>query len=273
MARTISCILRIAWATRPHNISLGIAAQVFVAAGIVLLFLINLIFAQRIIRAAHPHSGWHPAMAWFFHIIYATIILSLFMLIASVVQSNYTLNRNTKRIDRDIMLYGQSLFMVISFLPIPLVIGGLVLPRQTRVEKFGSGRFRSKIYILLAATAILCLGASFRAGTNYRTPRPATNPAWYHSKACFYIFNFTVEIIVILLYVIVRVDKRFWIPNGARGAGGYSRKAETETEKEATELRILPEEEVFDDMPQTPEVVSHTDSRRDEEQGKVSIGI
>lgn len=274
MARIMSCTLRIVWATRQQNIRLAIAAQVFVAAGVILLFLINLIFAQRIIRAAHPHSGWHPAFAWFFHAIYVIIVVSLIMLITSVVQSFYTLNSNTKRIDRDIMLYGQTMFAVIGFLPIPLVIGGLVIPRETRVEKFGSGRFRTKIAILLTSTTILCLGAAFRAGTNYMTPRPATNPAWYHSKACFYIFNFTVEIIVILLYVVVRVDQRFWVPNGARAAGDYSRKAADE--KNANELRIMPEEEVFDDVPEA-EVASHVDSRKreatDEEQGKVSVGV
>ncbi|KAG7005229.1 hypothetical protein G7Y79_00021g050960 [Physcia stellaris] len=270
MARIMSCILRIVWATRQHNIRLAIAAQVFVAAGVVLLFIINLIFAQRIIRAAHPNSGWHPAFAAFFYGIYALIVVSLIMLITSVVQSFYTLNSNTRRIDRDILLYGQTVFTVIGFLPIPLVIGGLIIPRKTRVEKFGSGRFRTKIAILLTSTTLLCLGAAFRAGTNYLTPRPATNPAWYHSKACFYLFNFTVEIIVILLYVVVRVDQRFWVPNGARAAGDYSRKAADE--KDATELRIMPEEEVFDDVPQE-EVASHADTKpADEEQGKVAAG-
>ena len=86
------------------------------------------------------------------------------MLITSVVQSFYTLNKNTKRIDRSIQLYGQTYYTIISFLPILLVIGGLVLPRATRVEKFGSGRFRSKIAILLAASVLLCLGAAFRCG-------------------------------------------------------------------------------------------------------------
>lgn len=305
MTRITSCVLRIVWATRPTNAPLGIAAQVFVAAGVVLLFVVNLIFTQRIVRAAHPNSGWHPAFARFFQAVYAIIILSLIMLVASVVQSFYTLNSNTHRIDRDILLYGQTMFAVVGFLPIPLVIGGLVIPRTTRLEKFGSGRFRTKIAILLAATAILCLGAWFRVGTNYLTPRPATDPAWYHSKACFCtyfrslprlyrawklltanpdIFNFTVEIIVVFLYVVVRVDQRFWVPNGARAAGDYTRQAEGE--KDAVETHIIPEEEVFDDLPQsevvshtdsnlaTSEVVSQTGSRRmappDEEQGNIS---
>ena len=203
------------------------------------------------------------------------------MLITSVVQSAYTVNINTLRIDRDIQLYGSTFYAIVSFLPIPMLFGGLILlPRKTKVEKFGSGRFRSKIGVLLLASALLCLGAAFRCGsvylsfplqphthsklkrnadsvsnrTSYMTPRPRNDPAWYQSKACFYIFNLTVEILVIFLYLVVRVDRRFWVPNGSRAAGDYSgqkgiEKATSITSGEThVEDAILSEEEVFDDM-------------------------
>ena len=258
MSRIVTMVMRIVWATRPTNVSVGIAAQVFVAAGVVLLFVVNAIFAQRIIRAAHPNSGWHPIMHWAFIGLYVTIVLTLIMLITSVVQQFYSLNLNTRRIDRDIQLYGGTFYAVVAFLPFPLVIGGLVIPRKTRLEKFGSGRFRSKIIILLTAAFLLCMGATFRVAVNYAGgERPRSDPAGYQSKACFYIFDFTVEILVILLYIIVRVDKRFFVPNGSKGPGDYSRTVDKETEaslEEETrgegrlERMIEPEEEVFDEM-------------------------
>lgn len=254
MARITACVMRIVWAERPTKIPIAIAAQVFVAAGVVLLFVINLIFAQRIIRASHPHSGWHPLFAKFFLAIYVLIVVSLIMLITAVVQSFYTLNPNTLRIDRDIQLYGQTFYCVIAFLPFPLVLGGLVIPRKTRIEKFGSGRFRSKIRILLFTTGILTLGAAFRVGINYKTPRPRNDPAWYYSKACFYIFNFTLEYVVIILYVVVRVDTRFFVPDGSKGPGDYtsrSLKEPAESDVVPTGLgRIMTEEEVFDESPE-----------------------
>lgn len=178
------------------------------------------------------------------------------MLITSVIQSFYTLNANTRRIDLAIQNYGRTFYAVVAFLPIPMVILGLVIPRKTRVEKFGSGRFRTKIYLLLASTVLLCLGASFRCGIGYLAPRPRDDPPWYDSKACFYIFNFLVEIIVIFLYVAVRVDRRFWVPNKSHAAGDYSRKeapstvpGEDEAPKEGRTEGINTEEEVFDDQP------------------------
>ena len=239
MARITTCVMRIVWATRPTHVPIAIAAQIFVAAGVVLLFVVNLIFAQRIIRASHPNSGWHPVFSKFFVFLYVLIVITLVMIITAVIQSFYTLNKNTLRIDHDIQLYGQTLYAVLAFLPILLILGGLVIPRNTRVEKFGSGRFRYKIYILSLSTVLLTLGAAFRVGINYKTPRPRNDPAWYHSKACFYIFNFVVELAVIALYVLVRVDLRFYVPNGSRRAGDYSGKNLPEKKISDESLRTM----------------------------------
>ena len=274
MARIVTQVMRIVWAAYPTNIRVAIAANVFVAAGVVLLFVVNLIFAQRIVRAAHPRSGWHPVFHWFFIGIYVLIVLSLIMLITATIQSFYTLNGNTRRIDRDIQLYGQTFYAIIAFLPIPIVIGGLAIPRRTRLEKFGSGRWRHKIAILLASSALLCLGATFRTGVNFAGgTRPANDPAGYQNKACFYIFNFLLELIVIVLYIVVRVDRRFWVPDGSHGPGDYSRqKAEelnTETRGEGKlESAIAPEEEVFDDL-SAEDIKRHDTQNRtqDEEKG------
>ena len=286
MSRLVTMILRIVWATQPTNLRLGIATNVFVYAGVLLLFIVNLIFAQRIVRAWHPNVGWHRAFHHAFTALYILIVLSLCMLITAVIQSFYTLNHHTRRIDRSILLYGQTFYSIISFLPIPmLLLGGLLTPRKTRTEKFGSGRFRHKIFILLLSTFLLCLGASFRAGTNYAGgTRAINNPAGYQSKACFWIFNFVVEIIVILLYVVVRIDRRFWVPDHSKKAGDYSRGhaaigstgkvdgRENENENgngngngrgRGLGDMINNEEEVFDDM--SPEEVARNDEAREKE--------
>ena len=271
MSRVATMVLRIAWATRPTNLRLGIAANIFIYAGVVLLFVINLIFAQRVVRAWHPNIGWHRQFHHAFTALYSLIVLTLGMLIVSVIQSFYTLNNNTKRIDRDILLYGQTFYCIISFLPIPMIIIGLLAPRKTQTEKFGEGRFRWKVAIVLTAAFLLCLGASFRVGVNYAGgTRPINDPAGYQSKACFWIFNFVVEIIVILLYVAVRIDKRFWVPDHSKKPGDYSRgyalntkdpeKGSGEGERRVRDM-ILPEE-VFDDM--SPEEVAQIPSTRKE---------
>lgn len=249
MARTTTCVMRIVWATRPANIRVAIAAGIFVNAGVLILFIINLLFAQRIIRAAHPNFGWHRAFHWAFTALYALVIVLFAIVITATIQSFYTLNNNIHRIDRSLILTASTYFMIVSFLPIPMILIGLVVPRQTRLEKFGSGRWRTKFWILFTTATLLFLGAAFRCSTAWTAPQPSSDPAWYDAKWCFYVFNFTIEILVIYLYLILRVDRRFYIPDGSKGPGDYSSRS-NEGEKPDTKhgaMSILSEEEVFDD--------------------------
>lgn len=273
MARIVTCIMRIVWATRQTQVQIAMAAQIFVSAGVVLLFVVNLIFAQRIVRASHPNTGWHPFFAHAFTLTYVLIVLTLVIVITVLVQSFYTLNKHTKTIDRRLQLYGQTYYTVVAFAPIVLVIGGLIIPHKTRLEKFGNGRYRTKIIILLTSSVILTLGSAFRAGINYKAARPRNDPAWYHSKACFYSFNFLIELAVVIFYLLIRVDLRFHVPNGSMRAGDYSGRNLKEGRESSGEIngeingeisgeingkstgegglmdKVLSEEEVFDEKP------------------------
>ncbi|KAH8818509.1 hypothetical protein F5882DRAFT_280418, partial [Hyaloscypha sp. PMI_1271] len=245
MGRITTMTMRLVWTTYPRNLSVVIAAQVFVSAGALLLFIVNLIFAQRIVRASHPRWAWAKGFSLAFKLYYVSIVLMLIALITCTVQSFYTLNKNIRRIDRGVQLFGGTYFAVAAFLPIPLLSLRVIIPDKPPVEKFGQGRFRSKIFILLFSSVLLTLGAAFRAGINY-VPRPITRPAWYHSKECFYIFNFAIEIIVVALYVIIRVDKRFHIPDGSHGPGDYiSISKGGPRRKPSFADRVLDEEQVF----------------------------
>jgi Protein of unknown function (DUF3112) len=247
MARITTMTMRIVWASYPRNISVGIAAQIFVNAGVLILFIVNLIFAQRIVRASHPHWAWAKWFSLAFKLYYVSIVLMLIALITCTVQTFYTLSPNIRRIDRDVQLVGGTYFAVAAFLPIPLMFLRIIIPDRPPIEKFGHGRFRSKIFILLFSSVLLTLGASFRAGTNY-VPRLSAHPAWYNSKQCFYLFNFTIEIIVVALYAVVRIDKRFHIPDGSHGPGDYIGISKSGAARRTSLAdRILDESQVFGD--------------------------
>ena len=221
ISRIVANAIRIAWACHASNISLAIAAQIFVAVGVVLLFILNLLFAQRMFRAVYPVIGWSRPVSWAFKALYGLVVITIIMLITCVVQSMYTLNTNTLRIDRDIQLYGQTYFAIISFLPIPLLLAVLLSPNRKQMEQFGSGSWVAKVFIVGLVALLLCLGASFRAATSWMPPRPFTNPAWYHDKACFYVFDFAIDIMVVALFFVARVDQRFWVPNGSSKVRHY----------------------------------------------------
>jgi hypothetical protein len=219
--------LRIVWACYPRNINVGIAAQIFVYVGTVILFIVNWFFTQRIVRAQHSRWGWSNPYRALHRVGLVSLIICLLMIIAASIQQFFTLNENTLRIDRNLQLTGQTYFAVFCLAPIVLVFISLVLPRRG-TEKFGAGRLRNNIAILLFSVIVLSAGAIFRCATAWLPPDPLRNAQgqftptpWYYSKACFYIFNFTTEIIVVIFYAVTRVDLRFHIPNKSKGPGAY----------------------------------------------------
>lgn len=215
MSRVVTNAVRIGWAYHPKNVRIAIAAAIFVAAGILILFILNLLYAQRMLRAVYPRLGWSRPLSWIFKALYALVIVTIVMMITVVIQNTYTLNPDTKLIDRDIQLYGVTYFAIISFLPLPIVAAVLLSPRRKNVEEFGSGPWYMKVSIVAAAATLLCLGASWRAAGLWMPPAPVASSPWYDSKACFYVFNFGFDLATALIFLVGRVDQRFHVPNGS----------------------------------------------------------
>ncbi|GAB7346768.1 hypothetical protein MBLNU459_g1870t2 [Dothideomycetes sp. NU459] len=235
MIRLVTCSLRIAWACYPTSIRLGIAAQIFTDIGVVLLYFVNLFFAQRIVRAQHPHFGWTKLFAPLIPLLCLLVVLTIISLVVTSIQSFYTQSANTHRIDRDIELYGGTTFAAIAFIPFILVVLSCLLPKGV-IDNFGAGTLRAKVTIVLVSATILTVAASFKAGTSYFQPPLLSEPeAWYFNRGVFYGFGFATEIVVLYFYAAVRVDRRFIVPDGAKGpfsyAGGFTFAGEAGNEK------------------------------------------
>ncbi|KXJ86922.1 hypothetical protein Micbo1qcDRAFT_168013 [Microdochium bolleyi] len=254
MARSIAMIMRIVWASNSTNVRIALAANIFSQAGVIIIFIANLFFAQRLFRAYLPSAGWHKATGLALKFLVGCVIACLVMVIVTVVHSSYSLDRAAQDKDRKVQLFAGTFFAILAFVPVPVILSAVLIsrhkrsnsqavsddtsssspddkqPRQAqlmgsrasgRPEKFGTGRLRTKVRLILFTSVILTLGAAFRVATNFAA-RPANDPAWYHSRACYYCFNFVIEIICSALYAAVRFDRRFHVPNGAKGPGDYS---------------------------------------------------
>ncbi|KAF9694714.1 hypothetical protein EKO04_007362 [Ascochyta lentis] len=222
VSRVLTSILRIASTVQSRNVKLAIAASIFVAAGVLILFIVNLIFAMRLVRSLHPALGWHPAFGIVFKLLCVLTGATIIMVIAGTVQSFYTLDPNTKATDRSLQLYGSTFLAIIATLPLPITVLSLLIPYSPS-DRFGVGRLRTKVIVLLISTTLLSIGAWYRCGSTWAPPVPRSQPLpGYLGKGPFYIFNFFVEIQTVLMYAILRVDLRYHIPNGAKGFGSYS---------------------------------------------------
>jgi hypothetical protein len=110
---------------------------------------------------------------------------------------------------------------VYAFLPVPLMGLAAVVPRRSGIDKFGEGHNGTKVVLLTFTTVLLAAGATFRAVVAY-FQRPLDDPGWFHSKACYYGFNYAVELVVVYTYALSRFDRRFHIPDGSSAPGHYS---------------------------------------------------
>ncbi|KAI8953147.1 hypothetical protein F4801DRAFT_538637 [Xylaria longipes] len=236
MSRIITFILRIVWATHQNNVRVSIAATIFVNAGVLAAYVINLIFAQRILRAKQPAIGWHRSISTVLKAFYVGIGGALILVIYSAVQSAYTLDADILRAARDIQLAASTYLLVFTTLPLwLLLVAYILLPKADDEELFGHGRMRTKVIINVLATCTCILIAGFKTGTSWEPPRPRSNPAWYQSKPAFYVFSFVLELLVLSLLTFSRVDKRFHIPNGSKQPGDYSNRVSEQTTMEKSE--------------------------------------
>jgi hypothetical protein len=227
--RIITMSLRIAWSNYPRNVGLAIAANIFVYIGTIILYGVNWFFVQRIVRAQHARLGWSTPYRIFHRGGLVLLIASLLMLVVSQIWGFFT--RDQSKLDAFHVLFviAQTYLTVFCFAPVVLVGISLLVPR-TEVQKFGAGRLRYSIIILLISVSILSIGQIFRCVLAWIPPTPlvdvqrhAIDLPWYLTKGSFYCFNFVTEIFVVIMFAVVRVDLRFYVPNGARKSGDYSR--------------------------------------------------
>lgn len=234
VTRTIATSLRIGWCYQPRNIHLAMTAQIFVYAGVIILIISNLWWTVRIVRAQHPVVGWSKPMT---ALIPGPIVLSIGMiicLIISVCVMFYLPDPFNQNVARRIQQTGGVMFALWALLPFPILCVSSLAKSNPSLrpctDNFGDTKaglglrntWTLKVIVCTITGLLLASGACFRAITNFMGPIPirAATP-WYFEKWCFYIFNFTVELCVVAFWLIIRVDKIFNTPNGAKGPRSY----------------------------------------------------
>ncbi|KAH7166441.1 hypothetical protein EDB81DRAFT_681255 [Dactylonectria macrodidyma] len=225
IVRVLTCSMRIAWATQPTNKDLAIAAQVFNNAGIIIIYIFNLIFSQRILRALQPGLGWHPALGVAFKAFYGCIVACLIMGITALILIVTSTNPSTLSACHDIQMFSVTFLLIMTILPLFVLAAAYLLPDHKDKETFGHGPMSTKVLIVIISTCLSIIIAGYKAGTAW-DPRPLSNPGWFDEKPAYYVFGFTLEVIVLWMLILSRIDLRFHVPNGSKGPGDYSQTIE-----------------------------------------------
>lgn len=222
MARVATLALRIAWACKPEDASLTIAAEIFTNVGIVIIYVVVLLLALRTFRALHPELGWKTWLDTSIKVSHAGLGVAIVLVVSFTVNSFYTLNPELQTASRWIQRASILYMLVYNMTALVLFLLCLLLPRSQKAENFGTGSMRTKLLILGLSIFFNLFIAGFRMGTSWVDARPLSNPAWYDSRAAFYVIELFFEIIITYLLLLTRFDKRFWVPNGSSKPGDFS---------------------------------------------------
>lgn len=197
-----------------------------------MLFAVNVVFTQRILRAIHPKFGWDPIVSKFFLALLASVPMIIVWNIISLTISFFTLNPRTLNTSHHLLFFGGSYNLFLCMFPIFVIGIASSIPSPTPMEKFGAGRFRYKIILLLFASFTLSVGTLIRLiGAAWVFPIDA--PGVIDSKTTFYTTGFMLEIIVVFIYAVGRIDLKFHVPDGCTGPGDYSRSSEKQEDEES----------------------------------------
>ncbi|KAK1976202.1 hypothetical protein LZ30DRAFT_603960 [Colletotrichum cereale] len=236
--------MRIIWAFEKARVVILIALIVQFG-GAVVVMVVNIFFAQRILRSIHPHFGWHPAVRVFALFFLFSVPAVVLLNSTSIGVSFYHLE-DQERVDTALNLLkaGVAWIMFLAVLPVVVVALASTIPGP-RPERFGQGDTHQKIAVLLIGATFLMAGQAVRlAATVLGDPPESTNVIY--SKELFYTSGFMLEIFVVVFYAVIRVDLLFHVPNGSCQPGDYSRKPKPgENDYEAA---LLTKEEIEDEL-------------------------
>ncbi|KAH8846644.1 hypothetical protein MCOR12_003502 [Pyricularia oryzae] len=221
MVRALSCVFRIAWIFQPVK-GVVMMAIILQTGGAAVAALLNIFFAQRLLRSMHPKVGWHPAVGPITTFLALSVPAAIIWQITHMFVLFFTSVEDTNRasiIFKD--LEGGSAF-VLFLVTFPILVTSVVTGWPgPRPEPFGIGDWRVKKSIIIASGALLSVGAAIRLSALVTPEAPGEhNPIF--SRASFYTTQYMLEIFVVALYAAARVDLLFWVPNGSSKPGDYS---------------------------------------------------
>jgi hypothetical protein len=186
---------------------------------VVVLFAVNILFTQRLLRALHPNFGWNPIVSKLFIVFLASVVGIIISNIISTTASFYSLDPASLKISRGFIEFGSFYTFFLSVFPVLVLLPAAMIPGP--IERFGVGPFRFKVLLLMFGTAFLAAGSITRLIATVR-PRPKDMGGPNDSKLVFYITGFTLEIIVVAMYAICRIDLIFHVPDGCTKPGDYA---------------------------------------------------
>ena len=223
MTRILATVFRIIWSVYPLSTAFTIVATVMFNAGTVLLYIVNLFLVQRAFRAHHPYLGWSKPISLAVPVLTAILIGSVIALIVSSLTAFFLFSSVAAQVASTVQRLASAIFVFSTLLPGLVCIATTAIPSPSKgIDDFGAGTLLSKWVIIFSGSIVLTLSTTYRATTAFLPSEPSDVPlAPWRSKPAFYTLTFLLELLVTIFWLVTRIDRRFYVRDGAKGPYSY----------------------------------------------------
>ncbi|KAK4222420.1 hypothetical protein QBC38DRAFT_375114 [Podospora fimiseda] len=209
--RIISLSLRISWSLNPSNLQLEIASTALTFAGVLLLYILNLLVSRRYVRD-YAISGYRPIVKGIFRSLIGIVLICLIMGVIVSVNVYFVSpkDKNVLRECRDVLLVSGTILAVLAFTPVIMVVLVGCCCKAGDVVGIEKKRYRARTELLVGTAGLLSLEGGFRVGMVYEARLVGEEEVkWWEGKAAFYCFVYLVEVVVVYWVLAARFDGRF----------------------------------------------------------------
>ncbi|KAF2621184.1 hypothetical protein BU25DRAFT_354898, partial [Macroventuria anomochaeta] len=193
--RITAYIMRIVWIFRISDIRIGIASQILLQAGVILVYVGALLSAASLLRV---HVKCLPWLTPFLITLSIVTIISFVANLVSTIVSVHTLQDHVRQTCRDVQRVAATYLVFLTFISVlMLVVVFHVLWTRQKISRISEAKTAGFIFSFVSIVCLLM--ASFKAGVIWKNPSPLFSPAWYLSLSSLYSFELGPELLVTLI--------------------------------------------------------------------------
>lgn len=170
----------------------------------------------------HPKLGWHPLFSYFTLFLIWSVPAVIIINITTLSISLFSVGHESRMASAErALMFGSGWNIMLSIMPLLILLAAGAIPTMRNPERFGEGSLANKVALLAYASTTLAVGAAMRASA-MANPAPSDTQSVIFGKALFYSTGFMLEILVVGLYALARIDLLYHVPNGSYRPGDYS---------------------------------------------------
>ncbi|KAK3388775.1 hypothetical protein B0T20DRAFT_102612 [Sordaria brevicollis] len=229
--RMFSLVMRIIWAasvTDPHipEQVVAVPARTFTTAGNTLIYILNFFTVRRFNRD-YALFGAHPAPLRITRFLMFATLACLVMIVTSLVDSYHEHTDAVEKQGRAVQLAALTILTVLAFCPIIMASLGHVFRDNAKVyggSQEEKRRYKARMRLIMISSLLMTLDVGYECGVAYAR-RPVERPAWWHHRAALYLSDYLLELLMVALFGVARLDRRFKMMRaserlGSRDGGG-----------------------------------------------------